>query len=224
MNKYVDKIFKNKKADGAKLQKYGFTEEGETYRYACGILDNQFKLAIEICGEDITTKVTDSLTNDEYTLFLSDDAAGSFVGAVRTAYEKELSHVAEKCFDKCVFKSAYAQKIISYAKRTYGGGLEFLWEKFDENAVLRRQDNGKWYAALLTVSKRKLGLDTDEKAEIIDLRANPEFIERTADNVRFFRGYHMNKKHWITVCLDGTVPIDEIIRMLDISYDLAKKK
>lgn len=33
----------------------------------------------------------------------------------------------------------------------------------------------------------------------------------------------MNKKHWITVCLDGSVPPDEIYRLLDESYRLARK-
>lgn len=37
-------------------------------------------------------------------------------------------------------------------------------------------------------------------------------------------GYHMNKKHWNTVILDGTVPRVEIERMIDRSYGLVVKK
>ena len=33
-------------------------------------------------------------------------------------------------------------------------------------------------------------------------------------------GYHMNKKHWNTVTLDGSVPDDELMRMIDESYAL----
>ena len=33
-------------------------------------------------------------------------------------------------------------------------------------------------------------------------------------------GYHMNKRHWNTVVLDGTIPPDEIEEMIDNSYDL----
>ncbi|SHF98274.1 Predicted DNA-binding protein, MmcQ/YjbR family [Microbulbifer donghaiensis] len=33
-------------------------------------------------------------------------------------------------------------------------------------------------------------------------------------------GYHMNKKHWNTVLLDGSVPDYEIERMMDRSYGL----
>lgn len=37
-------------------------------------------------------------------------------------------------------------------------------------------------------------------------------------------GYHMNKKHWNTVVLDGSVPDSEIRDMMDESYDLVAKK
>lgn len=33
-------------------------------------------------------------------------------------------------------------------------------------------------------------------------------------------GYHLNKKHWITVTLDGSVPDGELILMMDDSYAL----
>ncbi|CAA0120591.1 putative protein YjbR [BD1-7 clade bacterium] len=36
-------------------------------------------------------------------------------------------------------------------------------------------------------------------------------------------GYHMNKQHWNTVILDGTVPSGEIERMVDMSYGLVVK-
>ena len=36
-------------------------------------------------------------------------------------------------------------------------------------------------------------------------------------------GYHMNKKHWNTVSLDGSIPADEIAAMIDQSYDLVVK-
>ncbi len=33
-------------------------------------------------------------------------------------------------------------------------------------------------------------------------------------------GYHMNKKHWNTVRLDGSIPEGELTRMIDHSYAL----
>ncbi len=33
-------------------------------------------------------------------------------------------------------------------------------------------------------------------------------------------GYHLNKRHWNTVLLDGSVPDDEVLELIDHSYDL----
>ena len=37
-------------------------------------------------------------------------------------------------------------------------------------------------------------------------------------------GYHMNKAHWNTVLLDGTIPRGELERMIDRSYGLVVKR
>jgi len=75
-----------------------------------------------------------------------------------------------------------------------GDELEFLWTKFPDNAVWRRKDNSKWYGAILTVSRNKLGLSSNEVAEIIDLRLEKEQMSKTIDNEHYFPGWHMNKK------------------------------
>ena len=36
-------------------------------------------------------------------------------------------------------------------------------------------------------------------------------------------GYHMNKKHWNTVRLDGSIPNREILEWIDDSYNLVAK-
>lgn len=36
-------------------------------------------------------------------------------------------------------------------------------------------------------------------------------------------GYHMNKRHWNTVILDGSLPAGEVERMIDRSYGLVVK-
>ena len=37
-------------------------------------------------------------------------------------------------------------------------------------------------------------------------------------------GYHMNKKHWNTIVLDGTLSKKQVLKMVDDSYDLVKGK
>lgn len=43
-------------------------------------------------------------------------------------------------------------------------------------------------------------------------------------NPGFFPAYHMDKTHWITVALDGTVSDDDIMMLLDMSYELTLPK
>jgi predicted DNA-binding protein (MmcQ/YjbR family) len=33
-------------------------------------------------------------------------------------------------------------------------------------------------------------------------------------------GYHLNKRHWNTVALDGSVPDDELLELIEHSYEL----
>lgn len=71
----------------------------------------------------------------------------------------------------------------------------------------------------LTVEKYKLGLNSHEKVEIIDLRIELEEMKALLMNNHYFPGWHMNKKYWYTVILDGSTK--EICKRIDKSYLLA---
>ena len=215
-------IFLRKKAVPEKLAAYGFQKIRGGYRYGMNILDNAFALEITV-GKGIVpdTKLTEIVTGEEYVLYKT-DAVGTFVGEVRTAVTNILQDIVNQCYETAAFKAEQSVALIAYVREKYGDELEYLWNKFPDNAVWRRKDNEKWYGALLTVSRRKLGIPSDEIVEIIDLRTEPEAMENLIDNARFFPGWHMNKKHWYTIILDGTVSMDEICRRVDESYLLAK--
>lgn len=57
-----------------------------------------------------------------------------------------------------IFRSEETLRTIRHIRASWGGEPEFLWEKFPDYAVFRRQDNAKWYAVILTVQAGKLGL------------------------------------------------------------------
>ena len=219
----IDEIFKNTKVDFNKLIEFGFIKIGDIYNYMVPILNKAFNLYITINkGGEVSTKLIDDLTNDEYVLHLVRTATGEFVGRVRHEYEKVLLNIKEKCFSPCIYKSKQAQEVISYVKNKYGDELEFLWEKSD-SAIWRRKDNKKWYGALLKVQKYKLGLQGEDIVEIIDLRIGKSELEKHLDNVKYFKAFHMNKKHWFTICFNDLVDTNNIFEWIDKSYLLAKK-
>ncbi|MDD4510344.1 MAG: MmcQ/YjbR family DNA-binding protein [Oscillospiraceae bacterium] len=215
-------LFKRRKPNTQKLFAFGFSLIEDRYLFRTDIVDGQFTMAVAVMPDgSVDTQVTDNASDEEYILHRVPGVSGSFVGTVREACEKMLAEISDKCFDPEIFKSAQAKQLIEYVRSAYGDELEFLWQKFPDNAVWRRKDTQKWYGALLTVPKRKLGFDSDETAEIIDLRIKPEELETTLDGKQYLPGYHMNKKNWYTVLLNGFVPIDELSRRIDESYRLA---
>ena len=111
------------------------------------------------------------------------------------------------------------EEIFEYVKKQYGSIPEYLWSSSPDSAVLRHQ-NGKWYAVIMNVEKSKLGLNEDGTVEIIDVKCDPEMTGMIIQTYGFLPGYHMNKQHWITILLDGTVGESKILDFLDMSYDL----
>lgn len=119
-----------------------------------------------------------------------------------------------------MFDSPTTRAVLRCIKETYGSEPEFLWAKSPGNAVFRHRENGKWYAALLRVPRAKLGLDQPGEVDILDLKCDSRVSGSLLDGKRCFPGYHMNKEHWITLLLDGSLSIDEITPLLDLSYQM----
>ena len=111
------------------------------------------------------------------------------------------------------------EEIFEYVKKQYGTIPEYLWSSSPDSAGLRHH-NGKWYAVIMNLERSKLGLDGDDTVEIIDVKCDPEMTGMIIQTYGFLPGYHMNKQHWITILLDGTVGESKILDFLDMSYDL----
>lgn len=221
---FEDKYFKRRKLNKLKLLAYGFEEAFDLYRYSASILNGNFTLNIIIDHRGhVETKIIEQDTGEEYILYKIENATGSFIGDIKNICGNILSDISEKCYDPDVFKSEQTKELIEYVRNRYHDELEFLWIKSPDNAVWRRKDTKKWYGAILTVSKEKLGLETSETAEIIDLKLHPELMGKIIDYKRCFPGWHMNKKSWYTIILDYSVATDEICKKIDNSYLLAAK-
>ena len=115
-------------------------------------------------------------------------------------------------------------EIFDYVRDTYNTIPEYLWEKTPDAAVLRHLSNKKWYAVIMNVKKDRLGLKGNGTIDIIDLKCEPEMIGSLVQKDGFFRAYHMSKEKWLTVVLDGTVPNEEIITLIDLSFELTDTK
>ena len=219
----INNFIKDKKIDFKKLEEFGFELIDNSYYYYTSLLKNQFKMSVKISLDNsVFTEIIDTETNEPYVLHLLEMKRSGYSEKVYKAYSEILAKRQKECFEDEIFKANYTKEIVAYIKNKYGDELEFLWEKSPKNAVVRRKSSKKWYAVILTVSKRKLNLDSDEIIEVINLHNIVEEIKKLIDNKKYFPAYHMNKKYWCTICLDGTVELEEIYKLIDISYKLTK--
>jgi predicted DNA-binding protein (MmcQ/YjbR family) len=55
----------------------------------------------------------------------------------------------------------------------------------------------------------------------VSLKCDPDLAAGLRDRYAAITpGYHLNKRHWNTVTLDGSVPAEEVAELIDHSYDL----
>lgn len=216
-------IFKRKKCNIEKMSAYGFIIKDGKEIYETNIIDGAFRLSVLVAENgDVDTNLIEVENGEPYVLYKT-NASGIYVGEIRAAVEKVLIDIANACYETSVFKTNQAQMAIEYVRKKYGDELEFLWTKFPDNAVWRRKDNQKWYGAVLTVSGRKIGLNTDKIVEIIDLRMEAENRENILSKKHYYPGWHMNKKSWYTLVFDDCISDEEMQMRITESYELAKK-
>ena len=73
---------------------------------------------------------------------------------------------------------------------------------------------------IMSVEKSKLGFEGDDTVDILDVKCDPEMTGLIIQTYGFWPGYRMNKQHWITILLDGSMSEAKTLDFLDMSYDL----
>jgi predicted DNA-binding protein (MmcQ/YjbR family) len=64
----------------------------------------------------------------------------------------------------------------------------------------------------------------EEVPPTANLKCDPDLALELRDRYEEVQpGYHMNKKHWNTVQIDGAIPPAELTKMIDHSYELVLK-
>ena len=114
------------------------------------------------------------------------------------------------------------KELESYIVDKYSIEPEYPWAKMPTFAVFRHSNNKKWFAVIMTITKDKLGFDSTESIDIVNLKCDPLMNVTTEKGV--FPAYHMSKTHWISVVLDGTVEKEKLEWLLDLSFDLTAKR
>ena len=115
------------------------------------------------------------------------------------------------------------QEFLEYCLNTYGTSPDYPFEENFETAVLRHEDNRKWYALVMKVSRRKFGLDSDEVIDVVNLKLPTEMFGSFGAVDGVYPAYHMNKLHWISVLLPDA-PNDVVHFLANVSFEATKSK
>ena len=117
------------------------------------------------------------------------------------------------------------ENIINFALSLEGAMADKPFPDDFDTTVLRHADTGKWFGIIMNISGNKVGLSPDIKVDVMNVKCKPEdtFTAREISS-GILPAYHMNKKHWISILLNGTVEKELTEALLENSYELTKKK
>ena len=115
------------------------------------------------------------------------------------------------------------QDFLNYCLDTYSTPPDYPFDEDFETAVLRHEDNRKWYAIVMRVSRRKFGFDSDEVIDVVNLKLPVDMFGSFDPSDGVYPAYHMNKLHWISVLLPDAN--EETLEFLTgDSFDATRKK
>ena len=215
-------IFKSYQLNQEKAYDYGFVENGGVWTYSCQILQDDFVMTVSITTDNVSFHVFDQETGDLYPQVHMESMTGSFVGNVREACLETLYHIRKACFDVQDFICPQTKRIMTQVQEQYGNQLEYLWEKSPDTAVLRHEGNKKWYAVLMKISWDKLEKGREGQVEAVNLKHDQ--VADLLSKKGIYSAFHMNKRYWISVSLDDTLSDEEVLELIETSWNLTIKK
>ncbi len=116
------------------------------------------------------------------------------------------------------------EDVVEYVGKKYGTKPETPWMKYPKYVVLRHSDNRKWYAIMMNIAREKLQIGGEGEVDIIDIKCDPDLIDTLKTEKGFLPAYHMNKRNWLTILLDGSAEKEQIFALLDMSYSMTNSK
>ena len=215
-------IFKAYQFNGKKAKEYGFVEKQGVWTYSSTILQGDFLMKITVEDSDLTFQVFDQETGELYPQVHMESMRGTFVGTVREACLEVLYDIRKACFEVQEFLCPQTKRIMTLVQEKYGNQLEYLWEKSPDTAVLRHEDNQKWYAILMRIPWDRLDKGREGLVEAVNLK-HDQVADLLSQN-GIYPAFHMNKRYWISLPLDDTLTDKKVLELFERSWFLTSKK
>ena len=219
-----EKFFNRSLVDFSKIEPYGFTKTDTGFILEKFFMDHTFKAVITINkAGSVSGQVYDTDTGDIYLPLRVESVAGGFAEKIRTAYISVLEDVREKCFIPTLFVSNQANRITRKIFETYGDNPDFPWGEKD-GGVFRNPDTCKWYGLIMNTNKSKLDRKQSGAVDVMNLKISAEKIPELIKRDGVYPAYHMNKKYWISVVLNDTLPDETVMALIEESHSFSCPK
>ena len=115
------------------------------------------------------------------------------------------------------------QELVAYLTDTYSSIGENLFARYPGFQVFRHKASKKWFAVIMDIPRKNLGLTGEGEISVVNLKCDTRLIGSFRMEPGIFPGWHMNKAHWLSVALDGSVEDEKIRFLVEMSYTLTKK-
>ena len=215
-------IFKAYQFNSKKAKEYGFIENQGVWTFSSNILQGDFLMRVIVVDGDLSFQVYDQETGDLYPQVHMESMRGTFVGSVREACLEVLYSIRKACFEVQEFLCPQTKRIMALVQEKYGNQLEYLWEKSPDTAVLRHEDNQKWYAILMRIPWDRLDKGREGLVEAVNLK-HDQVADLLSQN-GIYPAFHMNKRYWISLPLDDTLSDERVLELFERSWFLTSKK
>ena len=111
----------------------------------------------------------------------------------------------------------------TYIAEAFSVTGEHPWDRYPSHQVFQHTGNKKRFALTMDIPKKNLEIADDGTISVVNLKCDTRLIGSFRMEPGIYPAWHMNKAHWITVALDGSVGDEKLKFLLDMSYELTKK-
>ena len=215
-------IFRSAKIKKESLETAGFTTtDGNTFSMNQTVSNGTFNanITLSLSEQTLTVHLFDSATGEKYALFDMPNSHGAFVASLREEVQQLIDEIKSKCFETSDLKDDY----IAWIKTQFGAEPDYPWPDDAPWSFVFRCPNEKWFALVMRIKYRQLGLTSDDEVWVVNMKACQDKIPNLIDKKSIFPAWHMNKKHWITVLLTAATDFNKLCELTQKSWELVTK-
>ena len=196
-----------------KMISRGFVKDGKDWILRGEVLFGKFQAEFR-WSEQGKPRITIWEDGEEYSLIHVVSADGDYVRRIRDACVVWMTEIRDQCFARKQFCGEQANRIAGALLGMFGDEPDDPWNgRYPGIGVFRLKNNRKWYAIIMNVDGISVHYPSAH-CDVLTFRAGTERNSELLQIPGFIPAYHMNRKSWASVILDGSVPDSVILAEL----------